>query len=209
MSSGFWIGFWIFLTAVLVLLVFHRGFRRFAAWAAGGCAVLAAVGALVWWYHTRLDVRPLPVPACGAPGADPSTCATSNPFLCAQEPTHPGCPVPQSDLPVPQCGSEGADPKTCATSNPIICDMEPTHPGCPVPQSDIPKIKWDPPPGFTLDCPAGTQPARDNLTGKDSCYNSRDTAQLKEHLAECALNINGPYPAVTEDRGGVPCDAHR
>jgi hypothetical protein len=28
-------GLWIFLTAVLLLVVLHHGFRRFAAWAAG------------------------------------------------------------------------------------------------------------------------------------------------------------------------------
>lgn len=79
MSSGFWIGFWIFLTAVLLLMVFHRGFRRFTTWAAAGCAIVAAVGTLVWWYHTRApSISDLPVPPCGTPGADPKTCARSD-----------------------------------------------------------------------------------------------------------------------------------
>ncbi len=120
MSSGFWIGFWVFMTAVLLLVVFHPGFRRFAVWAAGSCAVVSAIGALVWWYHTRTAAH-------RDGGFDLSTARP----ICEAQPTSPGCPVPQSDMPNPPAAAprEVTDPAILYQLN--DCKTHPTNPGCP------------------------------------------------------------------------------
>jgi hypothetical protein len=64
------------------------------------------------------------------------------------------------------------------------------------------------PAGFTLDCPAGQRPAKDNITGKQSCYNPHDAAQLAEHLEACNPK-HDPYAGIgtiVADRRNIPCN---
>lgn len=230
-------GVWIFLTVVLLLLVLHPGFRRFATWVAGVCAVVAAVGTLVWWLHSRNQSAAIgrPLVAGGAPAVS----------ACPPGSTKPGCPVPLedqpdiSDLPVPPCGTLGADPRTCAPQSappddskskvvstvPIcppgvnttpgkcfapLCDPPPAKPipGC-VLRSNMPWLEYPPlPPGYTLDCPQGQKPTKDNITGAVSCYNPRDPAQLKAHLAGCSHKGDPEWmkhDQIIADRRGIPC----
>jgi hypothetical protein len=57
-------------------------------------------------------------------------------------------------------------------------------------------------------CPAGQQPAKDNATGKQSCYIPRDPAQLAAHLKECTSEPgDAPWSKdpITADRRNIPC----
>jgi len=63
---------WIFLTAVLLLTVLHRGFRRFMIWGSAACAGLATIVGIGLWIHWRssgtiADIATLP--ALGLPGS--------------------------------------------------------------------------------------------------------------------------------------------
>ena len=122
---------WLFASVVLLLLVFHPGFRKFALWLGSIVAVLVAFGLAVSWWK---DSHP--------------------PHIQSADEL-----VPPRDLPPP-------------------------------------------PPGFTLDCPIGQQPAKDARTGRVSCYDPNDPAQLAQHLKECAPTQHIVWDI---DHRGIPC----
>jgi hypothetical protein len=62
-------------------------------------------------------------------------------------------------------------------------------------------------------CPAGQTPAKDNLTGAQSCYDPHDPAQLTEHLKECRGDSTEwgrahPNDTVVADRRNIPCNVY-
>jgi hypothetical protein len=73
---------WLFASVVLLLLVFHAGFRKFALWFGGVAAAVAAIGFAVWYWNethpksttAAVDISDLPVPPPGTPGATSKVC---------------------------------------------------------------------------------------------------------------------------------------
>ncbi|MFZ0007489.1 MAG: hypothetical protein WAK94_04535 [Steroidobacteraceae bacterium] len=123
---------WLFVSIVLLLLVFHAGFRKFALWFGGIAGAVGAIALAVGWWN----------------------------------------------------------------------EMQPKNTGA-APDFDLTTA--------LAACKAWQHPAKDNITGVQSCYDPHDATQLTEHLKECAAPKPGDpyYPSRTvADRRGIPCNTY-
>jgi hypothetical protein len=205
-GNGFWIGFWIFASVALVLIVLHPGFRRFAKWAGIVAGALAVVGVGAWILVER------------AKNSRVETAAEFDPAF------HPFCPDPPA-APTPGCVSQSSEPwkqyqhvddpdRVVAIGGcPFDARGKPRcpKPGAPMPADDLAADAWKEivdacpvgsyvmtdgkgqirctaemllSPGSKLYCPEGTVDAV-SARSTGSCYNPKDRAQLRAHVEAC------------------------
>jgi hypothetical protein len=189
-------GFWIFATAVLMLVVLHEGFRRFALRTGGVFVAVAVLSVLGYWLYHRHEqqLKNEEAAAIGQPQREQALII--------------GCPAGKTL-------AMGGDGQAACFDPAIVlhhCPPGDTSVGCEVTPISTDDVKWD--------CPAGQiQAPAANATGDASCYDPHDPKQLAQHLKECAPEKVVPAHPRNDghdltsirpmaDKRGIPCNVY-